>query len=181
MGIVFLLLIIFTICQRLYELKISSRNIAYIVSKGGFVVKEVNYLFMVLLHSSWLLVLLFFAVEHFSLDFRQSLDVLEILGLVLFISGQIIRIHAIKTLGYRWTTKIAISSEQFVIKKGMYKYIRHPNYVGVSFEIIGLPLVGGLLGVGIIYSVLNFIILYFRIRLEEKYLDKYNYGECNNP
>ena len=52
MELIFKSIVTFTILQRLGELLLSKRNEAFITKEGGKVLKEKNYVFMVLLHSS---------------------------------------------------------------------------------------------------------------------------------
>jgi methyltransferase len=166
----FLGIVAFTIFQRIYELFLAKRNEKHLLSLGGKIIKEKNYLFMVLLHTSWLVCLLYFAT-------MVKLDISSLpfyLGLSLFVLGQALRVIAIRTLGKRWSTKIVILPESDAVKKGIFKIFRHPNYVGVVLEIFALPLMAGLIKVAIIFSLLNFVILYFRIKLEEKMLGQYN-------
>lgn len=174
MGIIFLVLVIFTVLQRLYELNISHKNIQYNKKVGGFVVKEINYVFMVILHTTWLCTLLYFALIQLNGIKQDNINFYQCVGILFFILGQVLRIHAIKTLGHRWSTRIMISPEKYIIKNGLYQFIRHPNYLGVCFEIFALPLVGNLPYVAIIFTILNGVVLFFRIPLEEKYLEKYN-------
>lgn len=170
MAKAFLGIVVFTILQRLYELRISKRNEEQILAMNGFIAKELNYVFMVALHSTWLGTILYFAIKQ-NMVIRPSFF---IVGLIFFLIGQSLRIVAIKTLGARWTTKIAILPERPAVKQGIFKYIRHPNYLGVCLEIFALPLMGGLFVIAILFSVLNFVILFFRIRKEESLLREHN-------
>ena len=65
-----------------------------------------------------------------------------------------------------------------LIKKGPYRFIRHPNYLIVGAEIAILPMVFGNWQVAIIWSFANAILLYWRIRIENSVLNtkhhKYN-------
>jgi methyltransferase len=54
------------------------------------------------------------------------------------------------------------------VKKGPYKYIRHPNYVVVVFELILIPLVFELYLTAALFTILNAIMLTVRIKAEEK-------------
>ena len=60
-----------------------------------------------------------------------------------------------------------------VVEDGLFKYVRHPNYLGVVLEIAALPLIVGLWEFALIFSALNGIILYFRIKFEEAMLTEY--------
>lgn len=170
MELIFKILVIFTIVQRLYELRIAKSNEAKIIAKGGKVLPEKNYIFMVLLHSSWLLALVYAAFK-MELHFKEGLFYP---ALVLFGLGQFLRIMAIKTLGERWSTRVMVLPEAPVIKSGLFNIVRHPNYVGVVLEIAALPLIAGLWQVAAFFSFCNGVILFFRIRFEEKMLCEHN-------
>ncbi len=167
----FRIVIIFTCLQRIFELFIAKRNEKSILALGGRIIKEKNYIFMVLLHTSWLLGLLYFSFS----DRLGALNPILFFGaFIFFLLGQILRITAIWTLGERWSTRIVILPEAPVVKKGIFNFIRHPNYLGVVFELVALPLMGGLFVYAFVFSVLNGIILFFRIREEEAMLCQYN-------
>ena len=170
MELGFKTLVIFTIFQRVFELFISKRNENYILSQGGKVLPEKNYFFMVVLHSTWLMLLAYFALKG-ALEFHlQSFVIFT----MLFLLGQFFRLSAILTLGKRWSTRVMILPNAPVIKSGLFKIFRHPNYIGVILEIASLPLIAGLWKMAILYSILNGAILIIRIRFEEKMLVKHN-------
>jgi methyltransferase len=151
-----------TIVQRLWELKISNQHQKDLMIKGAVVVEELNYKFMVLLHSFWLGYLLinsFFEREYQIFYFA--------FGLGLFVLGQSLRFMAMKTLGERWTTRIVVLPEAPLIQKSLYKYIKHPNYLGVILEIAALPLMMSDFKATLIFSLINLLILFFRVKKEE--------------
>ncbi len=170
MELGFKILVLFTLVQRLAELVISKRNEEYITSIGGKVLPENNYIFMVILHTSWLITLLYSAFQ-MQLSFSP---VIFGVFLLFFIIGQFFRISAITTLGKRWSTRVMILPKVPVIKSGIFKIVRHPNYIGVILEIAALPLIAGLWKQAIFFSLCNAIILFFRIRFEEKMLSNHN-------
>ena len=49
---------------------------------------------------------------------------------------------------------------------GPYRFVSHPNYCVVAAEILVLPLVFGLLWYGVVFSVLNALVLMVRIHKE---------------
>lgn len=161
---------VFTIVQRIAELFLSKSNEKYITSRGGRIIPEKNYIFMVLLHTSWLVVIAYFAFFT-KLSFQTTFF---IPATIFFFIGQAFRLSAIFTLGRRWSTRIMILPEAPAIRKGLFTWIKHPNYLGVCIEIAALPLIGGLILPAILFSLLNFTILFFRIRLEEKLLSEFN-------
>ncbi len=56
------------------------------------------------------------------------------------------------------------------MKRGPYRWFRHPNYMVVCAEIALLPLVFGAWQIALGFSLLNAAILYHRIRIEESEL-----------
>ena len=166
----YLILIIFVIIQRVFELYVSKKNERTLKAKGGKIIFEKNYIAMVLLHSSWLCYLLYHAITSPIIYSPMITPIC----LFLFVIGQILRITTIKTLGYRWTTTIAVLPEKPVIKKGLFKWVRHPNYLGVCIEIFTLPAAVSLFLPALFFSIVNFISLFFRIKTEEYYLIKYS-------
>jgi protein-S-isoprenylcysteine O-methyltransferase Ste14 len=92
------------------------------------------------------------------------------LGLVLIICGMIIRFIAIRTLGKYFTVDLAVQNNHRLIKKGLYKYIRHPSYTGslLSFLGLGLSLNNWVSLIVILIPVLVSFI--YRIHIEEKLL-----------
>ena len=77
---------------------------------------------------------------------RQQVTVLNPLisgiGLSLFLAGWFLRRWVIRTLGPYWSLQIEIRPDQPLIREGPYRFIRHPNYLALLLEVLGLPLVG---------------------------------------
>lgn len=169
MELVFKIIVVFTVIQRISELFLAKSNEKFIIAAGGKVLPEKNYLFMVLLHTSWLIIILYYSFFD-SLKFTPTPFTLF---LILFLLGQTFRIVAIKTLGRRWSTRVMILPEAPAINSGLFNYLRHPNYVGVVIEIAALPLMAGLWQIAFIFSLFNGVILFYRIRFEEEMLIKY--------
>lgn len=177
--VIFRGIVIFTALQRLAELFWAKRNEAIILKEGGFIVPEKNYLFMVMLHTSWLVGLIVI-----SFFYQNSLTIAPSIFFTfffIFILGQSLRLLAISTLGSRWSTRIVILPEAPVIKNGLFQFFRHPNYLGVCLELFALPFMASLWGYGVVFSLLNGVILYFRISYEEEMLSRFNnYSETFN-
>jgi methyltransferase len=73
------------------------------------------------------------------------------------------------SLGERWTTRIIVLNEPLVLA-GPFQYFKHPNYMLVVAEIFVAPMVLGLWQMAIVFSILNAMMLFVRIREEEKAL-----------
>jgi methyltransferase len=150
------LFLAFIIVQRLAELVISKRNTAALMARGAREVGADHYPVMVALHSAWILCLVIFG-------FSQNI---HIGWLAFYAVLQVLRVWILGTLGRRWTTRIIVIDEPLVTK-GPFRFIPHPNYTLVVFEIFVAPMVLGLLWVALLFTVLNAAMLYRRIRVED--------------
>jgi methyltransferase len=100
--------------------------------------------------------------------FRPRLAALA-LGLVA--AGQALRLTAIRTLGPRWSTRVMTVPGASPVQDGIYRYIHHPNYLGVELEIMAVPLVHAAYLTSAAFGVANALLLRDRIRREEQALD----------
>lgn len=168
----YLILVLLIALQRLIELRYSRKNALELMAKGGIEIGQDHFYYMKILHLFWILCCFVGGLnENFSHPYALSI---YFLFLFIFFAGQFLRLAAMFTLGNRWTANIIVMPQQTPIKKGIYRLIRHPNYLGVILEIMALPLICGLLWPAIIFSLLNGIVLKIRIRAEERALNKYN-------
>lgn len=152
----------FVTLQRLAELMLSQRNTKRLLARGAHEAAPGHYPFIVLLHATWLAVLWFLGPG----------PPIEIVPLILFALLQLARIWVITTLGERWTTRIIVLPGAPLVKSGPYRWFNHPNYLIVIGEIAVLPLVFSLPMVAIVFSVLNGLLLWVRIRDENKALGR---------
>ena len=79
-------------------------------------------------------------LEYFIVN-RSINYIITILGIILYLCSFFLRKWAIKTLGEFHSIHIEIRDHQQIIKKGPYKYLRHPYYLSVMLELVGFPLV----------------------------------------
>jgi methyltransferase len=85
---------------------------------------------------------------------------------------QAARLWVLSTLGPRWTTRIIVLPGEDLVKEGPYRFLTHPNYWVVAGEIAVLPLVFGLPWVALIFTIFNAVVLYVRIREENRALSR---------
>ena len=154
--------------QRLWELGLSHRNEIGMRQHGGFERFPDHYRFMVALHFSWFVAML---VEVWYLQTAPSLWLL-IVAFIGLLVGQVLRYLAIQTLAERWSTRIYIVPNEPLIQHGIYRFLRHPNYLGVILEVASVPLIHAAYGTAVVWSLANLILLRHRIRLEELSLQK---------
>jgi protein-S-isoprenylcysteine O-methyltransferase Ste14 len=65
---------------------------------------------------------------------------LFVLGLVLMAGGVFVRHWAIFTLGRFFTVDVRVHSDQTVVERGPYRWVRHPSYSGLVIFFVGLGL-----------------------------------------
>jgi len=147
----------FVTLQRLGELLLARRNTARLLQRGGQEVGAAHYPLIVLLHAAWLAGLWVLALDRTP----------DVGWLVVFVVLQLLRLWVIATLGERWTTRIIVLPEAPLVAAGPYRFVSHPNYCVVAAEILVLPLVFGLVWYGVVFSVLNGLVLWLRIRTED--------------
>ncbi|MBX9724806.1 MAG: isoprenylcysteine carboxylmethyltransferase family protein [Candidatus Obscuribacterales bacterium] len=95
----------------------------------------------------------------------------RVIGLVIFCLGFIVRLVAIATLGHRHSAFVTLQEDHAIVTTGLYKYIRHPSYLGVLIILVGIPLVFSTwLPLFALPGV--FIALKWRMDEEEKFLQE---------
>jgi methyltransferase len=156
--------------QRLFELRLSQRNEQRIRQRGGHEHTPETYGRIVTLHAAWFASMLLevFAVRR---HFRPGLAAF---ALSLFAAGQLLRLTAIRTLGWRWSTRIMTvpGPEGAPVQHGIYRYLHHPNYVGVELEILTVPLLHSAYLTSAVFGIANALLLRDRIRREERALSQ---------
>jgi len=88
--------------------------------------------------------------------------------LLIFLAVLSFKFWALSSLGKYWNTKIYRVPGVYPVKKGPYKFLKHPNYMEVVCEIAVIPLVFHLYYTAIIFTILNAIMLTVRITVENK-------------
>jgi methyltransferase len=142
--------------QRLGELVVARRNTRRLLALGGIERGAEHYPLMVGLHAAWLVGLWILAWDRpANLAWAAVYGGLEVL-----------RAWVLVSIGQRWTTRIIVVPGEALVRKGPYRFIPHPNYAVVVGEITVLPLVFGLTTYAAVFSLLNALLLWLRIRVE---------------
>jgi protein-S-isoprenylcysteine O-methyltransferase Ste14 len=105
------------------------------------------------------------------------------IGMALFVIGLMIRIHSILTLKQYFTYSVAKVENHKIIETGLYKFIRHPGYLGQLIIFIGISTsISNWLS--ILVMMIPIILGYlYRIKVEERFMleqlgeDYLNYQE----
>lgn len=61
--------------------------------------------------------------------------------LAVVVASQGLRWWCVKSLGKRWNTRVIVLPHATLVRRGPYRWMRHPNYVAVVAEGFALPLV----------------------------------------
>jgi methyltransferase len=146
--------------QRAGELVLSYHNTRRLLARGATEVAPQHYPLVVAVHTAWLIALWVFGHN----------QPINIIALILYLLLQGLRFWVMRTLGARWTTRIIVLPEAPLVSAGPYRFLSHPNYAVVIGEIAVLPLVLGLPGIAVIFTILNTGVLMIRIRAENRAL-----------
>jgi methyltransferase len=149
--------------ERLVEMAVSQRNLAWAFAHGGQEHGRGHYPAMVLLHVA----LLIGCVTEVWIFDRPFLPVLGWTMVAVVLATQALRWWCINTLGRRWNTRIVVIPGMPLVDRGPYRWLRHPNYVAVVVEGIALPMVHTAWITAVTFTVLNAVLLRVRIRAEE--------------
>ena len=162
MGLIASAILALVVLQRLGELWYASRNTRALRARGAIEFGRGHYPLMVLLHASWLIAIAW------GIARDPSVHPIPLAMLALL---QAARIWIIATLGRFWTTRIISMPGEPLVRRGPYRFVRHPNYVVVIGEVAILPLVFGQVTNAIVFSALNAVLLAWRIRQENAALE----------
>ncbi|HEY6486312.1 MAG TPA: isoprenylcysteine carboxylmethyltransferase family protein [Candidatus Cybelea sp.] len=149
------------VLQRLAELLFAARNTRRLLARGGVEIGGYQYPFFILLHAAWLVSMALLIPPWRAPNWT-------LLGVYVLL--QPLRVWAIASLGPYWTTRIITVPGEPLVRRGAYRFFRHPNYIVVCAEIAVLPLAFGAVEIAIVFSVLNASLLSWRIRIEERAL-----------
>ncbi len=159
-------LLSFLLVQRLVELRIARRHENILRSRGAVEVDKQGYRYIVAMHAAFFVSLV---IETVLL--KRHVSHYWVLLLSIFAAAQVLRYWAISSLGIYWNTKILIERHHRVIRKGPYRFIRHPNYLAVVIEICIVPLILSCYLTAVTFSLLNALALTRRIRMETRALN----------
>ena len=113
-----------------------------------------------------LTILAIFNLGTFSDEIKDEYNVIRIVGLLMFIIFSWLQVTAFKSLGQFYAPEILIFKNHELRKTGLYKIIRHPQYVCQLLSDLGVGL--ALMGYVIIPIVLLIEIPLFILRAKEE-------------
>lgn len=144
--------------QRLLELAYARRNARRLLAEGGVEFGAGHFPLFVLLHGAWLAAVFFLVPPDAPVAW-------PLLGLYLVLQAG--RAWVIASLGRFWTTRVITLPGVPLVRRGPYRWMRHPNYVIVAAEIAVLPLAFGAWQLALVFTLANAALLAHRIRVED--------------
>lgn len=90
-------------------------------------------------------------------------------GLALFLAGTFLRVGAVRVMGPRHSVWVAVQQEHELLTTGLYRWIRHPSYLGALLAVFGWALAFRS-GIGLLLAGLMVPPILSRIRAEESLL-----------
>lgn len=164
--IMFFVLIAYIVFQRIRVTRMSKQNMAKVLAEGGKLHSS-NYVgFVKIFQSSWMLCMI---AEVYVFD-RPFIPALAIFSLLATFCAQSLRYASIRALGDLWIHKVVTVPNTPVIDKGIYQYIRHPNWCAMMTELAVVPLFHSAYLTSIVFSLINGWLLTQRIPAEEQAL-----------
>jgi methyltransferase len=145
--------------QRLGELALARRNTERLLAEGAHEAAPGHYPLIVVLHAAWLAGL-WYLVWRIEAEVNWG-------WFAVFVVLQGLRVWVIATLGPRWTTRIIVLPGAPLVTTGPYRFVSHPNYLVVVGEMMVLPLCFDLAWYGVVFTMLNIVVLRIRVRAEE--------------
>jgi methyltransferase len=154
----FHLVIALVIAARLVELALARRNARRLLMQGAVEAGRSHYPLIVGLHAAW------FAAMLAAIPVNTPANWF---WLGVFLLLQLARFWVLATLGRFWTTRIITLPGAPLVRRGPYRFIRHPNYLVVELEIVTLPLAFSSTWIAVIFGLANAAMLAWRIRIED--------------
>jgi methyltransferase len=161
--VAYLGLLVAVAAGRFVELAISRRNQRRLAAQGARKIREAHFRWMVLLHSG---VLVAAGLEVVLLH-RPFIRGLALAMSVLFVLANVLRWWVIRTMSGHWNVQVMAGTHLGIITAGPFRWIRHPNYVAVTIELIALPLIHTAWITATLAAVANACILHHRLAIEE--------------
>jgi len=157
----------------LSELRVSRRHERALVAAGGIVPAGDAYTVMAVGYPAAFLVMgaegaWRAATESPAVAVAAGEPAWFVSGLLLFVAAKGLKYWAIATLGGRWTFKVIVVPGSRLLASGPYRYVAHPNYLGVAGELVGAAMMVGATFSGPIVCLGFGLLLWARIRFETR-------------
>jgi protein-S-isoprenylcysteine O-methyltransferase Ste14 len=132
--------------------------------------RKSKYIMIILICLGVLLPTIIF--KDFGDNFLKPFNIFRYFSILFLFFGFSIRIYAVVLLGKFFSANVGVRKNQKLVKEGIYKYIRHPSYLGeiMCFTGVAIAFFHPIASfTAFVFPVIAFLI---RIKIEEKILEK---------
>jgi methyltransferase len=161
-------LILLVAAERVAELVLSRRHLAWARRRGGVEHGRRHFPGFVAVQ---ILLLAGAPLEAWLLN-RPFLPALGWPMLTVAVLAQALRWWCIASLREQWNTRVVIVPGLPLVDRGPYRFLRHPNYVAVVAEGVALPLVHTAWVTASVFTIANLGMLAVRLRVENAALQQ---------
>lgn len=162
----YLLLLIAFLIRKVIDQVRSRRNARKLQLRGTAIQRDRAWMLL------WLAHLAFFLLVPMELFVRRP-DFFPALGipmLALFVFAFLLRWWSTRLLAANWTSRVAVAHDLEPVTRGPYRWIRHPNYLAMTLELVSLSLVYPTFASAAVVATLTMAAVRTRIRREEEAL-----------
>ena len=149
--------------QRGSELALSARHERALRARGAVEHGRGHFPWIVLLHVLWPPALIA-EVEFAGARPGPTWPV----WFALLLIAQGLRVASIHALGERWTTRIWVLPGVAPVRRGPYRWLRHPNYLAVALELAAAPMLFGAWRTALLATLANAALMAVRIPIEAR-------------
>ena len=147
------------------ESRISQRNEPFLRQRGAVDPPDDVYSTM-----RWAYPGAFVAMAAEGALFGPSPAPIALAGVLLLVAAKALKWWAMASLGSRWSFRVLVEPGAPLVRTGPYAVLRHPNYVAVVDELLGMALIVGARVSGPIALLLFGLLLRKRIQVENREL-----------
>lgn len=158
------LLLVIVFVPMLVEARVAAMNERTLRARGAAEPAGDVYAIMRLAYPAVFLAMI---LEGFFLPGHQHV----VAGVAVFLAGKLLKSWAMTSLGDAWTFRVLTVPSMRLVKAGPYRWLRHPNYVGVVGELVGVALMSGARIGGPIGTLFFVFLMLKRVSVEERALD----------
>lgn len=155
------------LAARLFEMVRSAHNAKRVLARGGRRVEPDGFAGLAAVHAAWFAGMF---VEELLLGATVTETWIVGSAWVVFVLSEALRYVCIATLGDRWNVRVVIEDGAPRVRRGVYRVLKHPNYLAATVGIGALPLALGLPFTALVCLPLKVGAVVHRRRLEERQL-----------
>lgn len=103
---------------------------------------------------------------------RDRTSALFLPGVIVFAFAKALKWWAMASLGTRWTFRVLVPPNAELVRHGPYRILRHPNYLAVLGELLGVAMMLGVPWTGALACLGFGSLMWRRIQVEERALSR---------